>query len=391
MKTKLDRIAYILATRFPTEKAYGITTRETINSLVNLDIHTKLFCLESSYTDSEDQIKSEIHNLQESGLSKLLLKLSRTYFKKIGAIFWVLSLISLLLNNLKVLRVYNPTLIWTRNPIIAYFFSKYLPSCKIVLEVHETNLKYFLKKILRNPKNIKVFFTNSHLLESFSGYMSKKNVPGLAPLGIRYDIVTTKLECNDFVNYLKRKKHFTVGYIGGFTAVGYSKGVEDLIFMAEYAQSNKLPISIVLIGATELEKLHFDELARDLGIRKSFLDIKLRVPYSNALKLMKTFDVLILPAPKSSSYDGVPLKLLEYFASGRITLIADTKLNREILPNDLNNYFYSPSEYENIWLQIQNAINSRDLSQRIFKSVDYSSKFTWDIRTKNILATMDKS
>ena len=54
-----------------------------------------------------------------------------------------------------------------------------------------------------------------------------------------------------------------VGYIGGFTAGGYSKGVEDLIFMAEYAQRSKFPISIVLIGATESEKLHFDALTRD--------------------------------------------------------------------------------------------------------------------------------
>ena len=106
---------------------------------------------------------------------------------------------------------------------------------------------------------------------------------------------------------------------------------------------------------------------------------------------MKTFDVLILPAPKSSSYDGVPLKLLEYFASGRITLIADTKLNREILPTELNNFFYSPSDYENTWLLIKNAINSGELSQQIFKSVGYSSKFTWDIRTRNILATVNQS
>jgi len=391
METKPSSIAYILATRFPTEKAYGITTRETINSLVNLDIRTRLFCLESSFVDSDDQIKSEIHNLQESGLSKLLRKFSLTCFKKIGAIFWVLSLISLLLNNLKVIRIYNPSLIWTRNPIIAYFFSKYLPFCKIVLEVHETNLKFFLKKILKNPKNIKVFFTNSQLLQSFSRDGSKENLSFLAPLGIRSDSLTTQLECNDFLANLKHRKHFMVGYIGGFTAGGYSKGVEDLIFMAEYAQRNKFPISIVLIGATESEKLYFDALTRDLGIQESFLDIKLRVPHSKALKLMKTFDVLILPAPKSNSYDGVPLKLLEYFAAGRITLIADTKLNREILPNDLNNFFYSPSDYENTWLLIKNAINSGELSQRIFKSVDYSSKFTWDIRTRNILATVNQS
>ena len=106
---------------------------------------------------------------------------------------------------------------------------------------------------------------------------------------------------------------------------------------------------------------------------------------------MKTFDVLVLPAPKSSSYDGVPLKLLEYFAAGRITLIADTKLNREILPNDLNNFFYSPSDYKNTLLLINDVINSGELSQRIFKSVDYSSKFTWDIRTRNILATTNQS
>jgi glycosyltransferase involved in cell wall biosynthesis len=216
-------------------------------------------------------------------------------------------------------------------------------------------------------------------------------VSALAPLGIRYDTLVTKLECDHFVTQLKHKKRFVVGYVGGFTTGGYSKGVEDLIFLAQYAQINQLPISIVLIGATKSEKLHFDALARDLGVQKCYLNIKSRVPHSKALKLMKSFDVLILPAPKSSTYDGVPLKLLEYLAAGRITLIAETKLNRKILPSNLHNYFYSTSDYSNIWPLIQSAIKSRDLSQRIFKSVDYASKFTWDIRTENILKTIHKS
>ena len=53
MKNKSPKIIYVLGTRFPTDKAYGVTTRETLEALGNLNYQTKLLCNKSNYFDKD--------------------------------------------------------------------------------------------------------------------------------------------------------------------------------------------------------------------------------------------------------------------------------------------------------------------------------------------------
>ena len=53
MKFKSLRLAYVLGTQFPTPRAYGVTTRETLEVLLDYSIEFRIFCLKSSYSDKD--------------------------------------------------------------------------------------------------------------------------------------------------------------------------------------------------------------------------------------------------------------------------------------------------------------------------------------------------
>ena len=76
MLTYDEKIAYVIGAPFPTMKAYGVTSRETIKVLLNNKIRTKVFCLNGQYHDSDfKNIMKEIIEFKKNITSQLLINL----------------------------------------------------------------------------------------------------------------------------------------------------------------------------------------------------------------------------------------------------------------------------------------------------------------------------
>jgi glycosyltransferase involved in cell wall biosynthesis len=198
-------------------------------------------------------------------------------------------------------------------------------------------------------------------------------------------------EINKYLSSLSNKKTSPVkiGYVGRFAPGGYTKGIEDLINYANFSQTMNLNNEITLVGATESEIETYNSLRISLGISSKYLKIRPHVSHSMAVKMMSNFDALILPKYSSEYYIGMPLKLLEYLASGRITIIANIDLYTRFFNQSFKPFLYTPGDLISLDYSLNSALNDKKLREKLNAGVNFASNFTWQRRTSKILRSYD--
>jgi hypothetical protein len=154
--------------------------------------------------------------------------------------------------------------------MIAYLYLKNFEFTKIILEVHDKSGSFYHKKLVKYNARIRYFpinQTNNDFLVSLNPNANSN----IAPMGIREEYLASKSDCIKFAESLKRrsKKGIRVGYIGKIAPGGYSKGTEDLIGLAKYAQLNELKLNVTLVGASRKDLSKLNVIRKELAIRKS--------------------------------------------------------------------------------------------------------------------------
>jgi glycosyltransferase involved in cell wall biosynthesis len=381
------RIAIVLGSKFPSTKAYSVTTRETLNALLGLKCDVKVFCQRSAYSDSDFRFFLKlISNFSVSAFSQSLIKVSEKMPRRIRQITWNLGIALMLVSNIGKIKRFNPDVIWVRDALVGIVIKFFMPKTKMVCEIHSPNSKLIYKMLFKFESKPYCFAINlKNLL--FIKSLSKSSKTFLAPMSIRSSSQPDKIEIGDFVSRIQKKSHrLKIGYVGNFSPQGYSKGIEDLIDLAKVYKQEGSKHSIILIGATSLEKKILTNRINQLGLSSKNIEIKCHISHTKALGSMRKLDVCVLPMPTiNSNYSGMPLKLLEYLAAGRITVIADSRIIKEILFKGYSPYYYSLGNASSLKLAIERALSDKKLKSRIAKGVEFASKFTWEERTKNIL------
>jgi len=386
-----NRVAVIIGSRFPTNKAYGVTYRETLKVLLNESFTVKIYCVKGRYFDKDfAELSPYIHNYNQNLLSKLTLKIGEQGTGIVNQIFWVSSLVMNLFLNFKHFKLFNPTIIWTRDPLIALFCARKLPSTKIVLEIHSKSSRLILGKLKKYQSRIYFFpinYQNDMFLKSCIG----NAVSDLAPMGIRTETLATKYDVDTFLERLASRKwsNLNVGYVGKFSTQGYSKGVEDLIELARLFQFYSMGHRITVIGIPENQIQKLIDKRNSLKIKAEIIQFEEHVSHTDALIKMKSFDILILTLPNNQIYNGMPLKLLEYLASGRITIAARSDLVQRLFLEKFQPYFYESGNAEDLLKRISTVQRDQELSTRILNGIFFASKYSWESRTKKILLAIE--
>jgi glycosyltransferase involved in cell wall biosynthesis len=382
------RIAFVLGSPFPTFKAYGVTTRETLNVLKDSSYTVKLFCPQSNYFDNDfAKIKDLVCNFHENLVSKIFIFIGQQGTLKLNQLCWRVGLYLNLLGNLYKIKRFNPGIVWTRDPMVAYVIVKSIRHIPVILEVHDGSGSIFYKYLRKYNSRLRycpINEINSNFINTFDSEVKSL----LAPMGIQRDIVATRQDCLEFIGLLEKKnfQNIEIAYVGNFAPGRYSKGVEDLIDLAEFLQHNSLRYFVTLIGATKSEIADFNSMNLTRKIDSKYLKVKPYVSHSEALVLMKNFDVLVLPAYKGEKYIGMPLKLIEYIAAARITVVADIQLYRNLFFENFQPFFYSSEGPRSLFESIELAVNYKNLETKIIDGIDFVHKFTWDKRTEKIIS-----
>jgi glycosyltransferase involved in cell wall biosynthesis len=388
IKMTKPRIAFVMGSKFPTSKAYGVTTRETLISLINSSYDVKIFCHKSNYIDEDfAKISGTFSNYRNSMLSSVLIKFGEMGFNRFHQIFWLIGTAISILLNCKLIKSFKPELIWTRDPIVAFMCLKCVPNIKIILEVHSKSTK-FIYKILSKHQNKVYFFPINTINDNFLKSINYDLETNLAPMAISSEHLATENQIDEFTVQLKtkQKQNLRIGYVGNFAPQGYSKGIEDLIELSRICQLKSNNFEITLIGCTDSEKNSYELHRKKLGIDVAYLKFVTHINHSEALIMMKKFDILVLPLPKDSKYIGMPLKLLEYLAAGRITLVANSVITTSVFQGEFNPYYYLPGNALSLFDSLHFAISDSALKNNIESGVKFASQFTWELRSNKMLS-----
>lgn len=387
-KVSRPRIAFVMGSKFPTSKAYGVTTRETLKSLINSSCDVRIFCHRSNYLDEDfATIANTISNYRFNRLSSILIKFGENGVNRFNQLSWLVGTWISLLLNLTLIKSFKPGVVWTRDPMIAFICLKGVPNIRVVLEVHNTGNKILFKSLSRY-KNRVYFFPINTINDNFLKSINFDLETNLAPMAISSEHLATENQIDEYIEQLKikQKQNLRIGYVGNFAPQGYSKGIEDLIELSRICQLNSNNFEITLIGCTDSEKNSYELHRKKLGIDVAYLKFVTHISHSEALIMMKKFDVLVLPLPKNSKYTGMPLKLLEYLAAGRITLVANSVITTSVFQGEFSPYFYLPGNAVSLFDSLHFAISDSALKKNIESGIKFASQFTWELRSNKMLS-----
>ena len=374
--------------RFPTEKAYGVTTSGTVKALVRAGHEVIVFGTKSNYVDAS--ISSEEYTLENYVESCVANKIKEFAYRGNGMankvswiVFWILTMKS----SKKKIDSMRFDVIWIRDSLMLSHVTR---KTKVIFEAHQLVKRFSLITIRRFSKGNLLLAPISKVIAS---QLIKEDlgIPiQIAPMGISLDIIESDFGVNNYLNHLKNlhdNKYLglRVGYIGKFSPNGYSKGVEDLLGLAKINSRLESNFRISLVGGTDSEILQMYSKLEQYGITTKEIEISGHVGHAKAIKMFKQLDVIVLPKPASQKYVGFPLKAIESIASGRVVVAAKCTVYEDIFDQDFQPFWYTAGDSASLNMAIRQAVNEEGLKLKLNSGLNFALKFSWDDRTSRLL------
>ena len=388
------KVGILLSGRYPTEKAYGVTTNGTVQSLLDLGHQVIVFGIVSNYIeDRSTQDNLTILNYEENFAALFLKRIAFKRHGKVNAVAWFLYWKCVKYINKNSISKLNLDLLWIRNvQMLDFSFA----ASFIILEIHQLVKKSKLMRSINRSSPASILLTPiSKILYQDLMKMNTGLSLTYAPMGVDSRVIASPESTVEFITRLREKTlsdsiKIDVGYVGKFFPDGYSKGVEDIIKLAKENRERKGELRISLTGGMEKEISQVNKLAKECNLSAKDLEINSHLSHKLALIKMKNLDVIILPKYESKSYVGFPVKCIEAIATGRIVIAAKCMIYDQIFTEKYQPYWYESGNGNSLYASIQRALSDEDLEARINLGLEFALQFTWDIRISNILRDRHK-
>ena len=378
------KVALVLLGRFPTDKAYGVTSTATIECLNSMGHEVTVYSFDSvPHSSNVDNYKRKA--FKDNNYTNFLRKQFSKNNKFVNQIYWKLYIRKYLHWVQLDCRKEHYQLIWMRN--FETFQKLSLLQSSFLLELHS---------ILNNQQISFIKKYNGNLLlapisKKIKSQCEKIAIPhAFAPMGINSSFLASNLEIDDYLPKLRKSKILEFVYVGKLFPGGISKGVETLISIAKFAQKNLFDLKIKVIGGNETEIIRFREIIARENVH-TYFELKGQQSHEIALRELKDSDVVILTKSTDPNYAGFPLKAMEALASGRVTVVEENDAYKDAFDEDAFVIWFNRDLIENIFLQIKAALNDNQLDSKLKANVEIAKKYTWINRTQFLLAKIFKN
>lgn len=175
------------------------------------------------------------------------------------------------------------------------------------------------------------------------------------------------------------------GYVGKYTTLGESKGVNEIIRAYATVHKNESNTHLLIVGLEETEKIIVKKLLCDLDIPDHAVSLfSLRQDHFSYY--VAVADVLLMNYPDSEHYAHFmsPTKLFAYLASGQPIISSDLPSIRFIASND-EVIFVEPNNIEKYAIAMLDASkNLSDLGKDVYKRKMLARKYDWKERANKI-------
>jgi len=368
------RILFVLLARFPSEKAYSVTTTNTIMALKKIGHNVEIL----SPNDSSAFRNGFWGELAFRWCSWALAFKSRFRFLNRWRFYLFLPVwLSVVKSKI---RTRNYDLVWSRNLIIPIFLGK---NYRTFTELH--SLPKSLTQII-----LRLTGSNSHVLGPISPYLLRQ-VTG----GILSDFESVLAPMAAPKHFFRSTEYENVGsirklcYIGRLTSLGVDQGVVHFIeSMIEIIKLNE-DITLLLIGVSENDFLANSQ-SKLADFPKNRIKFLPNVKHDEIPNYAYDVDAFVLPYCEKSEFRGrFPIKAIEYAAMGRPIIASDIPSHREVL-SDNYVWFYSPCKPESLMSTVARIeMNSFEAKRKIVLAQEFANQFTYEARVQRIIKTLD--
>lgn len=293
-------------------------------------------------------------------------------WKRVKIVNWLprsLKQLFFLFKSEKIVKKFQPDIIYTRDVAVAWFFKKL--NFQVIYEIH----KPFITKIgniifKRICKEIKII-SISQTLKDFI----------IKQYDLNPDMVLVVHDGADLKNFdiLESKNQLREKYF---------KEIKDkFIVLYTGSQERGKGVEIIIDAASKLRDLVFVVIGGQEDKQENNLIFKKRIDQKEIPYYLKAADLLVLPMNKELSYSAYssPLKLFEYMASQSPVLSSNIGAIAEVL-NKQNSFLFNSDkegDFEKNILYVKN--NTEEVQMKVKGALEDVKKYTWEKRVDNIL------
>ena len=374
------RIAIVLNGRFPTDKAYGVTTGATYKELVKLGHEVFIYAFPNQTKIEVDSI-FKVESFSEDFKSKFVRKLFSKNKRITSKILWKIYLMKYLEWVKGDISKKKIELLWIRD----YNSIKITEELRIktLLEIHQKLDKQKISRLNQIKDLLVLAPISKSLISNIEEFKGQKV---FAPMGIGENFLTSKTEINKYCKSIKEKNKYTITYAGKLFPGGISKGTDVLIAILNIIVSSKNNFKLKIVGGDQKELFKLKRLF-NYDYVKNYLELIGQVEHEKVIQYLKETDFIILPSSADPNYLGFPLKAIESCASGKIMLVEDCPTYRNIFADEsVTLIWFSKSNLSQLFDEIGNVLRNDQLENLMLKNVHFAKEYVWANRIKKILS-----
>lgn len=322
----MPKFALLLTARYPSEKAYSVTTKETARAANDAGYQTIIYAPTASN-------QSDVINISNVPIKILTELLGRTPPIIDKVLFSVRRILIAIKFSSFIKESDDSLIVWTRDPLAGIFIPKNL---QLVLELHNTPSEIDLVccKVLNRRKNFLICtLTNSHT-KRINKFFTNHHIV-VAPMAVNKDFFITQNE-SQF-----REK---IAFLGKGWSSGYDNQLGCIIQeLATYKREHKVELKFTFLGIEEKYQTQLEQEIQKFNLKKENIEFITHVPHEQVPSYLKEIGIGLIPYQETKyNNQRFPIKALEYAAAGVSILATNTKINREILSDEFC-YFYNPT------------------------------------------------
>lgn len=361
-------VVFVLSSRYPTEKAYGVTTSLTVEELRSQGQRVDIWVPNLETHDPR-------HNPAKVLISKRNQWFLRFVNKFSESVGFKLQILLCLLGTVKSSRgKQNQITFWVREPYLCLGIFLFIRKTPIIFEMHfplKSITRHLMLLGLRRRRILIGALTERHLesLELEANFEGIFILPMAAP-NLIFEIGRNREQ--------EIKSIPVVGYIGKATSSGHENGLLTFLTSIKVAQDRGIKVEFWFVGIEEMYIVKLRERAKELGILDNYLKISGHINHEQVPEILAKFDFGLMPY-KESAYNRYrfPIKSIEYAAAGLPIIATNTSSHQQIL-NPSIAVFYDQVNPHDFVRQLEDLLNHEDRILSLRKSAaDWASNFTY--------------
>ena len=366
-----NSLFFLLNTRYPTEKAYGVTTGRTCQAIN--ESGSKAFILAPT-GDNRDSYGNHIFDVSQY--------LINTYPPREKA-FRIWHTVRNVQDSLKIRKRIREMNIDEQHPIFicrewlqVIILSVTLPAHLFVFEVHRYSS--WLRRLITSPlvflKGLRIITITDQSLKDWESAVMKSRLLNL-PMGVEESFFQPP-RLSASTEWLR------IVFVGKAKSSGEDNGLDALLSGLRIIASNDFRIHVSLVG------IESNEVAQLKKYENTYLRLEFisHIKHQEIPLVLRQSTIGIVPYPENRYHNyRFPIKILEYAASSLVILASDTPSHRAILDESLA-FFYSTKDVRSLKSALSKIrLGGKEVGEKVICAQNWAKQFTYQKRALKLL------